>query len=162
MKASDRLHFRALTIEDVTALISIYSDVEAMKFRANPPILNTEDALKMIEQAQQDDTSLVSNRWAAVRNDTNELIGTFVLSYNQPNKACTIGYSIGKTHWNKGYGKELLRAMITEVRNSNCQTIKAFVHPNNLASIAILEKQQFYQADANASENLLTYCLKIL
>lgn len=162
MKASTRLHFRDLTTKDAAALIQIYSDVEAMKFRANPPILNIEDALKMVEQAQQKDQQFSSRRWAAVRNDTNVLIGTFVLNYDSQNRTCTIGYSIGKTHWNKGYGKELLSAMVKEVKSANYQTIKALVHPQNLASIAILEKQQFYQADVSASENLLTYCLDLL
>ncbi|WP_052597391.1 GNAT family N-acetyltransferase [Aureispira sp. CCB-QB1] len=162
MKASKRLHFRSLTTEDTTALIRIYSDAEAMKFRANPPLLNEDEALQMIKKATQEAAHFSSKRWAIVKNDTNELIGTCVLTYDKQEPTCTIGYSIGKMFWNKGYGKELLHAMVQEVRTTNCKTIKAFVHPQNLASIAILEKEQFYQADASASENLLTYCLNIM
>ncbi|MFT5645836.1 MAG: ribosomal-protein-alanine N-acetyltransferase [Aureispira sp.] len=166
MKASARLHFRDLTTKDTTALIQIYSEVEAMKFRANPPVLNTEDALNMIEQAVQEGLEFTSKRWAVVRKDNEQLIGTFVLSYNKQNynkqnSTCTIGYSIGKKSWNKGYGKELLKAMIEAIKGTNCTLIKAFVHPQNLASISLLEKQHFYKLDANASKNLLTYCLNI-
>lgn len=161
MKPSTRLHFRDLSTKDTSALIQIYSEVEAMKFRANPPVLNTEDALKMIDQAQQEDTNFSSKRWAVVRKDTNTLIGTVVLNYDKQNRTCTIGYSIGKTSWNNGYGKELLKAMVGEIRSTNCTLIKALVHPHNLASIAILKKLQFYQAAVSASENLLTYCLNL-
>jgi RimJ/RimL family protein N-acetyltransferase len=170
MKASLRLHFRDLTTKDTAALIEIYSDAEAMKFRANPPVINTEDALKMIAQAKYEGEEFSSKRWAAVREDTNELIGTFVLSYDNHNPTCTIGYSIGKSSWGKGYGKELLTAIIREVKESapslweqaNSTIIKAVVHPQNLASIAILEKQQFYQVDVNSSQGLLIYCLNLL
>lgn len=161
MKASSRLHFRDLTTKDTTALIQIYSEVEAMKFRANPPVLNTEDALNMIEQAEQEGLEFTYKRWAVVRKDNKELIGTFVFNYNKQNRICTIGYSIGKESWSKGYGKEILKAMIQEVKGTNYTLIKAFVHPQNLASISLLEKQHFYKLDANVSENLLTYCLNI-
>jgi RimJ/RimL family protein N-acetyltransferase len=161
MKASTRLHFRDLTTKDTTALIEIYSDVEAMKFRANPPVLNTEDALKMLERAQQEGAEFTSKRWAIVRKDNEELIGTFVFNYNKQNSTCTIGYSIGQKSWNKGYGKELLKAMIEEVKGANYTIIKAFVHPQNLASINLLKKQQFHKTDASLSENILTYCLNL-
>lgn len=162
MKASPHLHFRTLTTEDTKALIKIYSDVEAMKFRANPPVLNTEDALKMIEQAQQEDDGFAYKRWAVVRNDTNAVIGTCVFTYNKSKLTCTIGYSIGKDSWNKGYGKELLQAMVKEVRSTNYTMIKALVHPHNLASIAVLKKQQFYREDTNTSEHLWSYCLNLI
>ena len=161
MKASSRLHFRDLTTKDTTALIEIYSDAEAMKFRANPPVLNTEDALKMIAQAQQEGLEFISKRGAVVRKDNKELIGTFVFNYSKQNSTCTIGYSIGKKSWNKGYGKELLKAMIEEIKDANCTLIKALVHPQNLASISLLEKQQFHKTDASLSKNIQTYCLNL-
>ncbi|CAA6825241.1 MAG: Unknown protein [uncultured Aureispira sp.] len=161
MKASSRLHFRDLTTKDTQALLEIYSDVDAMKFRANPPVLNTEDALKMVAQATEAPSDGASKRWAVVRKDTQELIGTLVFNYHKQKETCTIGYSIGKKSWNNGYGKELLIAMIQEVNNTNCSLIKAFVHPENRASIRILEKQQFYQTDVNLPENVLTYCLDL-
>lgn len=169
MKASLRLHFRDLTTKDTSALIEIYSDVEAMKFRANPPVLSTEDALIMIQQAEQEGKQFTSKRWGLVLKETKELIGTFVLNYDKAQPICTIGYSIGKKFWHKGYGKELLEAMLKEVKSTATllwkqaknSTIKAYVHPQNIASIAILEKQHFYQVDADLAKNLLTYSLEI-
>jgi RimJ/RimL family protein N-acetyltransferase len=161
MKASARLYFRDLSTKDAMALFEIYSDAEAMKFRANPPLLNTEDALKMIEQAQKDQLEFMSKRWAVVRKDRDQLIGTLVFHYHKQNSTCTIGYSIGKKSWNKGYGKELLEAMIQAVKDTNYPLIKAFVHSENLASIRMLEKQQFSQTEVNLSEKLLTYSLNL-
>lgn len=73
----------------------------------------------------------------------------------------TIGYSIGKIFWSKGYGKKLLATMIQHSKNIDCQPIKAIVYPDNLASIAILKKQGFHIAAINSTNQLLTYHLQI-
>lgn len=161
MKASARLYFRDLHTKDSTALLEIYSDAEAMKFRANPPLLQREDALNMIAQAEKESLEFTSKRWAVVRKDTEELIGTLVFHYHKQEPTCTIGYSIGRKYWKKGYGKELLKAMLEWLNTTNCTLVKALVHSENLASISILEKQQFRQVEINSSENLLKYSLKL-
>lgn len=161
MKASARLHYRDLNTRDAKALLDIYSDAEAMKFRANPPLANKEEALKMIEQAQKESLEFNSKRWAIVQTAKNELIGTLVFHYYKQNSTCIIGYSIGKKFWKQGYGQELLLAMIETVRTTNCTMLKAIVHPQNLASIRMLEKQQFELKEMNSSDNLRTYCLNL-
>lgn len=161
MKASARLHFRDLNSKDASALLEIYSDAEAMKFRANPPLSNIEEALKMVEQAEKESLEFTYKRWAVVKKSDNELIGTLVFHYHKQNNTCTIGYSIGRQFWKKGYGQELLKAMIATLRTTNCIEVNALVHTQNLASICILEKQQFQQKEANLLDKLLTYSLNL-
>lgn len=161
MKASARLHYRDLNTRDAKALLDIYSDPEAMKFRANPPLSTLEEALNMIKQAQKESVEFRSKRWAVVQTDKNELIGTLVFHYHKQNSTCIIGYSIGKKFWKKGYGQELLGAMIETLRATNCTMVEAIVHPQNLASICMLEKQQFELKKAHSPDNLLTYYLNL-
>ena len=48
---SKRLIFRNPSLEDAQVLLEIYSDVEAMKYRLNPPISNLHESVRMVQEA---------------------------------------------------------------------------------------------------------------
>lgn len=51
-------------------------------------------------------------RFAVVLKDTNELIGTALIYYEEEVECWEIGYNLGKKYWNKGYTTEAMRKVI--------------------------------------------------
>ena len=51
-------------------------------------------------------------RFAIVLKDTNELIGTALIYYEEEVECWEIGYNLGKKYWNKGYTTEAMRKVI--------------------------------------------------
>ena len=151
MQATTRLFFRDLYPDDADRLFDIYSDKEAMKYRGSK-INNLEDIKLMISNAASATPDYLAIRLAVIKKDSLEIIGTILTKYSNANLECTIGYSIGKKYWGKGYGTEIVKAMIQNLRSENYSIIKAWTHPENQGSIRILEKtgfQKVFQEESN-------------
>ncbi|MBB1269897.1 GNAT family N-acetyltransferase [Shewanella sp. SR44-3] len=75
----------------------------------------------------------------------NQLIGLVFLSPVSAETAeMHIGYLLRESRWGQGYGGELIAALITWARHQvNINTLIAGVEAQNLASVAILEKNGF-------------------
>jgi ribosomal-protein-alanine N-acetyltransferase len=75
------------------------------------------------------------------------LIGTCGLfRWNRNWKSCIVGYEIAAAHQGRGYVKEALKAIITwGFREVQLNRIEAQVHPDNSASLALLEALGFLQ-----------------
>lgn len=70
------------------------------------------------------------------------LLGSTGISLQAPFKGET-GYVLAKDSWGKGYGTEALIAMLALARKLGLRRISALVHPENAASIHLLEKCGF-------------------
>jgi RimJ/RimL family protein N-acetyltransferase len=64
-------------------------------------------------------------------------------------------YGLARPCWNRGLGHELLAALVDFAAERGIDPLRATVHPDNKASIALLERQGFRRrsraeaADAN-------------
>lgn len=67
-----------------------------------------------------------------------------------------LGYTISKAMWRKGYATELVEGFVSWCKRNDVFTLSAAVHPNNIASIRVLEKNNFItQArDSNGFDHL--------
>lgn len=156
MQPSTRLFFRDLYPTDADQLFDIYSDKEAMKYRGSK-INNLGDVELMIRNATAVTAHNLAIRLAVIEKDSLEIIGTILTKYSKVNSECTIGYSIGKKYWNKGYGTEIVEAMIENLRSESYAMIKAWTHMDNQGSIRILEKTGFQKVSQEEFPNIFLF-----
>ena len=88
-------------------------------------------------------------RFAVVLKDTDELIGTALIYYEEEVACWEIGYNLGKKYWNKGYATEAMKAVIAFAKDQLQLTqIVGRYAKENPASGNIMKKLGFqYEKD---------------
>lgn len=142
---ADRFIFRDLEAKDAESLLSIYSDKEAMKYRASKNLSTLEDSRSFIAQQRKIQDQSLMLRKGVEWMENNSLIGTVMFKFYTTNPGyCEIGYSIGSGYWNRGFGRAIVERM-TEVLHSNetISRVGAWTIQENIASAKILEMNGF-------------------
>lgn len=84
------------------------------------------------------------NRWIIVLKDTNEIIGTCLLYYNEEEEHWDISYNLGKLFWGNGYVTEAMNAVMGyAVEGKNIKEIGTSYAIENPASGRVLQKLGF-------------------
>jgi len=70
-----------------------------------------------------------------------------------------LGYVVSKVMWSKGFATEFLEGFIHWCKENNISTVLAGVEPDNIASIRVLEKNNFLAetTDSNGISHLFVY-----
>ena len=159
---TERLFIRHLEESDSESMFEIYSDKEAMKYRANLPFENLSEAIEMIKQSNIDSELGLKYRFAIVKKNTNELIGTILYFLEDKNsEICNIGYSLGRQYWKQGFALETLNGFMDYLKNLGIKEFHAKVFKMNTDSIHLLNKVAFTLVDAKNDEKLFTFIKKI-
>jgi len=142
---SERLYTNTLKKTDVDTLFEFYSDQEAMRFRGSKPMLQVNDALKMINNQLQKNNAELKLRLGIRAKASNELLGTLLLKVkNTSANECEVGFSFGKKHWGKGYATETLNMVESKlVTDQNYSTLIAWCKNENKASIRVFKKSGY-------------------
>ena len=140
-----RIRFRNLHLSDAKKLYEIYSDKEAMKFRGSKPMESIEDAIIFVQNQRVAKNKVLTIRKGIELIGSEKLIGSVMYRYRDASvEECEIGYSIGRQFWGKGFGKEIVKALIDDLRkNEAMKKIFAWSHKENIASVKILEHNGF-------------------
>lgn len=159
---TERLFIRNLEESDSESMFEIYSDKEAMKFRANQPFENLSEAIEMIKQSNKDYELGLKFRFAIIKKETKELIGTILyFTDNKNSEICTIGYSLGKNFWKQGFALETLIGFIVYLKTLEFKELQAKVFKMNTDSINLLNKVVFSLDIENQDKKLFTFIKKI-
>jgi ribosomal-protein-alanine N-acetyltransferase len=145
---TSRLTLREVLESDAQCLLQIHGDSEHMRWFGSDPIRDLDGAAKLVATFASWRKDPVSGaRWAMELSDQPGLIGTCGLfRWNRNWRSCIVGYEIAPAHQGRGYVKEALKAIITwGFREAQLNRIEAQVHPDNRASLAILEALGFLQ-----------------
>ena len=140
-----RLLLRPLRNDDAPDMYAIYSDAKTMKYWSSRPIGELGEAARMVA----DDLNLQQGGsaafWAIVLPRTGRVIGRFTLFYiDRQNRRAEVGYVINRQFWGKGYGTEVLAAMLeTCFDRLELHRLEADIDPDNAASLALLRKFGF-------------------
>ena len=86
------------------------------------------------------------------------LIGDLTVFFLR-NDSVSIGYTIFPPFQRNGYAYELLAALLPQFQNVYQLDIFALVHPENIASISLLKKLNFFLFRENYEENAHVYAL---
>lgn len=110
---TDRLILRPFTYEDAEAVFTCWENdpdvARYMFWTSHNDIEKTKEWIRFeIGQIEKEDWY----RFALVLKETNELIGTALIYYEEEVSCWEIGYNLGKKYWGKGYTTEAMKMVI--------------------------------------------------
>ncbi len=152
-----RLILRPLTLADAeTAFHGWTGDAEVARYVSWLPHHSIDDTvawLKEIEWKYDDAGGLITNDnyiWGFVLKETGELFGSGGLIWEESYQLFQVGYNIKKSHWNRGYTTEAMRAVLRfAAAGLGIKRVAGGHAKENLASASVLEKLGFvYDRDA--------------
>ena len=152
---TERLLLRSISLEDTQALYFLRSHERTNQYLNRPPDASPEQTRAKIEEIlellQKNECIL----WVlALKEKPAALIGTIGYWRMLPEHyRAEIGYMLHPAHWQKGFMKEALNAVIRYAfEEMNLHSIEANINPDNVPSGALLESCGFIQ-EAYHKEN---------
>jgi len=141
---SKRLVLRGIKTEDGKDLYKYYSDEEVTQYMNINSLDREEEARKLIEKMQGRYEKEEILPWGITFKGEDRLIGTCYLSDFSMGSMATLSYDLSKRHWNVGIMTESLKLIASfAFYQLGLHRIQSFVHPENIASIELLEKLDF-------------------
>ncbi|MCT4698064.1 GNAT family N-acetyltransferase [Tenacibaculum haliotis] len=161
--STERLTLRQLSFNDKRTIFKLRSNKEVNKLIVRDTPKNLNDADSFIQTCL--DEFEKGNRifWAIQHQENNQIIGTIVYhNINAENNYAEIGYELNPDFHNEGFMSEAM-ATVLEYGKSvlKLQTIEAFTHQNNTASITLLKKHQFILDDDDLFDDNTIFRLDI-
>jgi [ribosomal protein S5]-alanine N-acetyltransferase len=143
---ADRVHLRWLTEVDATALFSIFSNEEVMRYWSSLPMSDMAEAHNLLSHVHDCFTQKALFQWGiALNGESEKIVGTCTLSHlDRSNRKAQVGYALAREHWGKGYINEALTALLDFAFGElNLHRVEADIDPYNEASIRVVEKLGF-------------------
>ena len=138
-----RLRLRRLTEDDADTITTIVSPWEVARYTSLiPHPYQRSDAVAFIEGAMLDRNANTRHVFGIERRIEGDLIGT--IEINMGTGDDTFGYCLGLDYWGQGYASEAALAMVRfAFQRAGKTELAAAVHPDNPASMRVLEKNGF-------------------
>ena len=137
---TERLELRAFEPDDLRALHAVYGDPEVTHFlKPHPTIEDTRRALDIhVREASAGNPAF----WALIERASGNLIGDAGVGLIEGiGPEFELGYTLGKRWWGRGYATEAARVVRDHALGELAlPQVLALVHPDNAASIHVLEK----------------------
>jgi ribosomal-protein-alanine N-acetyltransferase len=142
---TERLALRPLSKGDGPAWFEIFSDDRVMHYWSRAPIKSLAEAESLLQQELDWFESGSSISWGIALAESNLIIGKITLfQFSEQNRRAEIGYILGYPHWGNGYMSEAIEPVIDYAFTTlKLHRIEADTDPENLASLALLEKFGF-------------------
>ncbi len=141
---TERLFLREFDEGDVVPFFRMGSEPAVIRYTGDPPggLTSLEQALEVLRSRPIADYQKYGyGRWACVLKANTEVIGFAGLKYLADSHEVDIGYRFLPTYWGQGLATEACRAVLDYGRNRlGLERIIGLVHPENVASVRILEK----------------------
>lgn len=140
-----RLRLRPLRQGDADALHPLFSDVESNIYGSQPATTTIAQTRERVAQRIAD---IGWRTWAITLKGDDAAIGTAAIgtvgSYEKrQGKVTEIGYFLSRAHWGRGIATEAATALIDRLFAEGQRRIVADTDPDNVASIAVLERLGF-------------------
>ncbi len=145
---TERLKLRAVFPSDTQAIFEIYSDPKVAEFYDFLPHQSLGETRDLINRFTSWFQSNLAVRWAMLRKDTDQLIGTCCFDAFHVNfQSTNLGYNMRSDQWGNGFATEGVKAII-EFAFANglvgpVNRIQAITDPRNVASEKVLERLGF-------------------
>jgi ribosomal-protein-alanine N-acetyltransferase len=139
---TERLVLRAFEPSDAEPLYQILSEEGVLRYFPNPAPPPREKMDKFISNQLEQWEQHGYAWWAVTLPSGSELLGWCGLQFLPETGETEVGYLLGKPWWGKGYATEAAYASLSFAFNdlSTFDQIIALVHPDNQASIRVIEK----------------------
>ena len=142
---TERLLLRKMKESDAEEIFLLRSNEEAMKYIDRPRATSLQDGLDLIRRDIDSITASNGISWAITRTNEAKLIGTLGFwRMTKEHFRAEIGYMLHPLYHGKGIMHEAIGAAIHfGFHVMNLHSIEADVNPDNIASIKLLEKNNF-------------------
>lgn len=142
---SERLQYRAFTMEDAKDIFSIRSNPKVMQYMDSDHHQSIADAEKFVANNLEQYKNRNGFFWAIIEKSSGLFIGDFSY-WNIDKKNCRgeIGYTLKPEFWGKGYMKETMQTLLSfGLHQANMHSIEANINPNNESSKKALLRMGF-------------------
>lgn len=142
-----RLLFRTFEPDDLDRLAQINADVDTSRYVGDGKPLSRDMTRQWIESSRRNVARNGYGTGAVMLRETGKLIGWAGIA--RPGDGSEeLVYGMHREYWGQGLGTELLTGLLDWVRTElDLAEIRATVHRDNAASIAMLERQAFALAE---------------
>ncbi|MEM9588486.1 MAG: GNAT family N-acetyltransferase [Planctomycetota bacterium] len=135
-----RLFHRAFAVDDAERAFELNSNADVMRYTGDTPLASVDEARDFIDNYPDFD-DVGYGRWACVLKETQTVIGFCGLKYLADLDVVDIGFRLLPSHWGQGLATEACTACLAFGFDViDLSRIVAFVMPENLPSIRVLEK----------------------
>lgn len=140
---TERLLVRKLNFEDAENFFLLNGDEEVMRYIR--PVKTREESDQFLKEIlAKEETIHGIGRWAAIKKDDGEYVGSFAIIPIENTELIQLGYALLKKHWGKGYATELTKGGLNYYfRTTDASHIYAITETPNLASQKVLMKNGF-------------------
>ncbi len=115
-----------------------------MKFTPSGADKSVDDTKQRIAKYQEHQVENGFSKWVIVDRETGRAIGDAGLLVLQDYDRIDFGYRLARSQWGKGLATEAASAWVSAAFDQfHIDRLTAFVHPENLASIHVLDKLRF-------------------
>jgi RimJ/RimL family protein N-acetyltransferase len=138
--ATDRLLLRPRTPDDAEALFPTLADADLMTWWSRAPFTSVEEVREnFTPRAGQE----MWRCWAITLMNDDRAIGFVAAGEKRQGKVSEIGYVLARAHWGGGIAREAVSAVIDQLFAEGQRRVFADTDPENIASIALLERLGF-------------------
>jgi RimJ/RimL family protein N-acetyltransferase len=143
---TERLLLRAVELSDWEAIFEMNTDPHVMRYIGDGSIspLSRDEFAERFEQRLGQHADDEYGLAVVVLKVTNQFIGVCWLCYEEFLSGVELGYRYRRDAWRKGFATEAGRAVLQAGFGlSQLEEVLAYTHPENTASIRVLEKLGF-------------------
>ncbi|WP_198152612.1 GNAT family N-acetyltransferase [Tsuneonella dongtanensis] len=139
---TERLSIRPFEPADEPLLVALFQDPMVARFVGDGSPLSPEDAALWVRRSRENLATFGYGTGAVVERASGELVGW--AGFARPGDGSEeIIYGLAARHWGKGYGSEIVDALVAFAAAQGVAPVRATVDRANAGSIAILEKRGF-------------------
>ena len=140
-----RLLLRPFQPTDNDAAFTWFGDPVVMKFTVTGPDKSIEETQRRLAHFDEHQRTHGFSKWIILGADSATAIGDSGLLVMEEYGWIDLGFRLARQHWGKGLATEAARAWVHVAFDElHIQRLGAFVHPENIASIRVLDKLGFH------------------
>ena len=138
-----RLLLRPFQSSDAQVAFGWFGDPIVMRFTPTGPDKSIEETERRLAGYQKHQNTHGFSKWVVLDRDSRVAIGDSGLIVLQEYGWVDLGFRFARQHWNNGFATEVASAWVIAALEFRVAELGAFVHPDNVASIRVLEKVGF-------------------
>lgn len=140
-----RLLLRQPTADDLPAFLRVFGSREDLRYWSHGPLEDEAAARRYLRSILDGVRDRSLFQWAVADRASGDMVGTCTLtSWDQDNRHAEIGFILAREHWGRGLATEAVRtALRFGFGAMGLHRVEADVHPENAASLALLENVGF-------------------
>jgi RimJ/RimL family protein N-acetyltransferase len=134
---TERFTIRPLREGDAEAVHEIWSDAEVMRYIPSAPSATLDESRERLARHMTRSPGL----WAVTERETDELVAVCgLVAVEGTGPEIEVAYHVMRRHWGQGVATEAASACVEAGLAAGLPQVVAFVVPENLASVRVLEK----------------------